>query len=44
MFWIENSAGDIIKMTPARIHLPNLHLAHPPNLDRPIILRGNNSG
>lgn len=40
VFWMENSARDVIKMPPARIHFPSLRLTHSPDLDRPIISRG----
>lgn len=36
VFRMEHSARDV-EMSPARIHLPRLGLAHPPELDLPVI-------
>lgn len=42
MFRMENRARDVVEMSPARIHLPRLRFAHPPELDLPIIRRRDN--
>ena len=40
MFRMEYRTGDIIEMSPTRIDLPSLGLAHPPDFDCPIVSGG----
>ena len=44
MFRVEDRIRHIIEMSSARIDFPRFRLAHPPDLDRPIICSGYDQG
>ena len=44
MLGVEDSTGDIVKVTTAGVNLPRLQLAHPPQFDLPVIRSRNDEG
>ena len=44
VFRVEKRGRDVVEVPSTRIHLPCLRLAHPPNLDLPVVRGGDDEG